>query len=132
MGDNVPDSDDVSEAEAEALHKVELALEWLRRAHGTFVELHHTTGHALDHLADAESALREQGYEEFADEIRDDHLPRGVLEDRWTYDLLEEYEEDFLSPYEEFEDEVRDEIADGVRHVKERRQESEWKERAER
>lgn len=132
MGDDIPTTDEVSEAEAAAVHEVELALEWLQRARGRFVEFHHATGHALDHLHDAEAALRDCGYDDLADEIRNEHLPRGVVEDRWTYDLLEEYEETFLTPYEAFEERARGTVADGVRHVHERRQEAEWKERAER
>ncbi|WP_135820469.1 hypothetical protein [Halostella litorea] len=132
MGDDVPTTDDVSEAEAAAAHEVELALEWLQRARGRFVEFHHATGHALDHLDDAEAALRDCGYDDLADEVRDEHLPRGVFEDRWTYDLLEEYEGAFLAPYEDFEERARERLAGGVRHVRERRQEAEWKERADR
>jgi len=130
MGDDIPTTDEVSEAEAAAIHEVELTLEWLQRARGLFVQFHHATGHALDHLDDAEAALRDCGYDDLADEIRDEHLPRSVIEDRWTYDLLEEYEETFLRPYESFERRARDSVTDGVRHVHERRQEREWKGRA--
>ncbi|WP_323191604.1 hypothetical protein [Halostella sp. PRR32] len=122
---------DISDTEAKALHEVELCLEWLQRAHGHLVQFHHATGHAIDHLDDGESLLREVGHEELADAVRDEYLPRGVIDDRWTYDLLETYERGFLDDFKSFERRTRDEIADGRRHVMERRLEEDWTDRAE-
>jgi len=124
-------TDDLTEAEREALHTVELSVEWLHRAHGHLVEFHHKTGHAMDHLADAEEQLREAGHADLADVLRDQHLPQGVIdEDRWSYDVLESYQEGFLNDLVAFEEQARGEIADGNRHVTERKQEREWKRRA--
>ena len=122
---------DLSDAETEALHHVELGVEWLRRAHGDLLAFHHEIGHAMDHLAEAEVDLREAGRTELADALRDEFLPRGVLDDgRWSYEVLESYEEAFMAPLCGFEEEARERIADGHRHVAERRQEREWKRRA--
>lgn len=126
-----PSPPDVSEAERAALHEVELGLEWLHRAHGHLVEFHHNTGHAMDHLSEAEVLLRAAGYVEFADALRDSYLPRGVIdEDRWSYDVLECFQEGFLDDISSFETSVREEIADGHRHVAERKQEADWKRRS--
>lgn len=123
--------DELSEAEVAALHELELGVEWLRRAHGDLVAVHHEVGHAMDHLADAEEAFRASGRTDLADTLRDEYLPRGVLdEDRWSYDVLESFEADFLEPLGAFEAATREQIADGRRHVAERRQEREWKDRA--
>ncbi|WP_262175900.1 hypothetical protein [Haloarcula laminariae] len=126
------DSDDapaLSESELDALHSAELGVEWLRRAHGTLIEVHHATGHAMDHLHDAEATLREAGHAELADQLRDELLPRGAIEDRWTYDLLETFESGILADATDYERRVREELADGQRHLTERRQEREWKRR---
>ncbi|MFD1587747.1 hypothetical protein ACFR9U_12195 [Halorientalis brevis] len=123
----------LTEQEREALHQVELGLEWLQRAHGHLIEFHHNTGHAMDHLADAETMLRECGYEELANALRDQYLPRGVIdEDRWSYDVLECFQEDILADIRTFETETREAVADGQRHVAERTQKWEWRERARR
>jgi len=120
--------DDLTEREVDALHEVELGVEWLRRAHGKLVAFHHNTGHAMEHLAEAEQLLRESGHEEFADEIRDEHLPRGVVdEDRWSYDVLSSFERDFMADVSGLTDRARTDLADGRHHVAERRQEQEWK-----
>lgn len=122
---------DLTEAEIEALHEVELATEWLQRAHGKLVEFHHNTGHAMEHLADAEERLREAGRTDLADEIRDRHLPRGVVdEDRWSYDVLESFEAELLPAMTDLQGRAREEVGDGHSHVAERRQEREWKRRA--
>jgi hypothetical protein len=122
---------DLTAGEREALHQVELGLEWLHRAHGHLVEFHHNTGHAMDHLADAESALRDCGYDDLADALAEQYLPRGVIdEDRWSYDVLECFQEGFLTDVSTFESTVRAEVADGRRHVAERQQEQRWKRRA--
>lgn len=115
----------------EALHRVELGLEWFHRAHGHLVAFHHNTGHAMDHFAAAEALLRDRGEDDLADELRDEFLPCGVLGDRWSYDVLESFQSGLLDDAEGFEERARDELADGDRHVAERAQERAWKGRAE-
>jgi hypothetical protein len=124
---------DLTDGEVEALHEVELGVEWLRRAHGKLVAFHHNTGHAMEHLAEAERLLRESGHADLADEIRDDHLPRGVVdEDRWSYDVLASFEREFMADVSGLADRARADLADGEHHVAERRQEREWKRDADR
>ncbi len=121
----------LSETECNALHEVELGLEWIQRAHGSLLEFHHATGHGMDHLREAEILLRATGHDELADTIRDELLPHGVVDEhRWSYDVLENYQETLLAESRAVERRVRRELADGERHVRERRQERAWKERA--
>ncbi len=126
-------AESLSESERRALHEVELGLEWLQRAQGCLIEFHHATGHGMDHLYQAEMYLRECGYDDLADAVRDDLLPHGVVdEDRWSYDVLEDFQSTLLAATVALERRTRREVADGRRHVAERRQEREWKERADR
>jgi hypothetical protein len=123
---------ELTESEVEALHEVELGVEWLHRAHGKLLAFHHNTGHAMEHLAAAEALLRESGHDDIADDVRDRYLPRGVVDgDRWSYDLVESFQHGFMSDVTEFAERTRREVADGRSHVAERRQEREWKARAE-
>jgi hypothetical protein len=130
---------ELSETEREALHEVELGVENLHRAHGHLVSFHHNTGRAMDHLAVAERLLRECGREDLADRLRDEHLPRGVVPPcdsdeatagRWSYEILENFQDSFLEDLVGFGDRVNEEVGGGWRHVAERRQEREWKRRA--
>ncbi|PCR91269.1 hypothetical protein [Natrinema ejinorense] len=121
----------LSDAEFDALHEVELGLEWVQRAQGSLLEFHHATGHGMDHLYRAEELLRATGHDELADAVRTELLPHGVVdEDRWSYDVLENFQESLLAETRSLERRVRRELADGQRHVRERRQEREWKRRA--
>lgn len=136
MGDQ--DTRDLTDDEHRALHRAELSVEWLRRAHGHLVSFHHNTGHAMDHLAAAEELFRESGHDDLADVLRDDLLPLGVVGDesghgeRWSYDVLEDFESGFLPSVVDFEATARDRLADGRRHITERQQEREWQRRARR
>jgi hypothetical protein len=118
----------LSDTECEALHEVELGLEWVQRAQGYLLEFHHATGHGMDHLSRAEELLRATGNDDLADAIRTELLPQGVVdEDRWSYDVLENFQNGLLAETRSLEGRVRRELADGERHVRERRQEREWK-----
>ena len=115
-----------------ALHEVELGYEWLQRANGHLLQFHHATGHGMDHLAAAEEHLRAAGRDDLANAIRDELLPRGVVDDdRWSYDLVEEFLLALLDDVDRFEQLARAELAAGDRHVAERTQERRWKERRE-
>jgi hypothetical protein len=133
------DPGELTEREREALHEVELGVEHLHRAHGHLVSFHHSTGRAMDHLAAVEDLLRETGHDALADHLRDEHLPRGVVPPcdgdestagRWSYDILEKFQETFLNDLVAFGERVSERVADGRRHITERRQEAEWKRRA--
>jgi len=129
---SVDPGDGLTETQCDALHEIELGLEWLHRAQGHLLQFHHATGHAMDHLADGERLLREAGHDDLADRIRDRHLPQGVTgEDRWSYAVVEGFQDGMLADVEAFECRAREEIADGRRHVNERRQEREWRDRSE-
>jgi hypothetical protein len=125
---------ELTETEVEALHEVELGVENLHRAHGHLVSFHHATGRAMDHLAEAERLLREAGHDEYADALRDEHLPRGVVGGRdggrWSYAVLEDFQDRFLAGVLAYGDGIHEALAGGQRHVAERRQERSWRARA--
>lgn len=137
--DNEGHERSLEDGERTALHEVELGIEHLQRAHGHLVSFHHAVGRGMDHLATAEAELRDAGYDALADAIRDEFLPRGVIESqhpedrgRWSYDVLEAYEEAFLDDIVAFGEAATDRIADGLRHAEERSQEREWQRRSRR
>jgi hypothetical protein len=123
---------DVGETEREALHELQLGIEHVHRAYGHLLAFHHQIGRGMDRFAAAEPLLRETGHGELADRIRDDILPSGVIDDRWSYELVEAFEREFLAGTAAFERSVREEVADGVAHVAEREQQRAWRERARR
>ena len=125
------DDIDLTEAEQQALHELQLGVENLYRGYGSLLDFHHAIGRGMDHLHDAEEVLREAGHEKRADMLRDETLPTGVLEDKWTYEIVESFGREFLAEVSGFEQDVREELADGTEHITERRQQQSWRERAE-
>jgi len=121
---------ELEEGEIDALHEVEVGTEWLQRAHGHLLAFHHAVGHGMDHFEAAERVLRGEGHDELADELRDDLLPLGVLDGTWSYGVVEAYQEGLLPATLDYEERLREELADGERHVAERRQRRRWRERA--
>lgn len=124
--------EDLSEAEQQALHELQLAVEHVHRGFGALLECHHEIGNGMDHLEEARSLLVDAGHEEYAAELRDDVLPAGVFDDNWTYELVEAFREGFLADVDEFEGNVRAELADGKGHISEREMQRKWLERADR
>ncbi|SEH13036.1 hypothetical protein SAMN04487967_1106 [Natronorubrum sediminis] len=127
-----PDDLELSDSEAAALHDLQLGIEYVYRAYGSLLEFHHQLGHAMDRMSDAEDDLRDAGHEEWANELRDEHLPAGAISDQWTFELVEEFSTEFLEEVDAFESNVRDELADGIDHVTERRQKQRLRDRAKR
>jgi hypothetical protein len=85
----------------------------------------------MEHDAAAEQTFRATGHDHLADAIRDDVLPRDVVDgDRWSCDVVESFEADFLNPVAALEADAREVVTDGKRHVRERRQRRRWRERA--
>lgn len=130
------DSPDVSELELsddeeDALHELQLAVEHTNRAHGELLAFHHEIGAAFDRLAAAEELLRETGHGGWADDIRDDILPAGIIEGHWTYELVEAFENGTLERIDALQERAREDVADGVDHVGERQLQRRWRERAE-
>ncbi|SHH09567.1 hypothetical protein [Halobaculum gomorrense] len=126
-----PSVPDLTADERAALHAIQLGIEHAQRAYADLLGCHHRTGHAMDRFAKAEEHLRAAGHDEYADEIRDRLLPAGVVEDRWTYEIVTAYRRNLLNELDAFESVVREDIADGVDHVTERAQQRAWRDRAE-
>lgn len=128
----MPTPDDLSETERQALHELQLGVEHVHRGFGALLECHHEIGNGMDHLEEARTLLAAAGHAEDAGELRDDLLPAGVFEDNWTYELVEAFRDGFLDDVDAFEQDVRDRLADGERHVAERRTQRERLDRSRR
>jgi hypothetical protein len=122
--------DDLTDGERAALHELQLGVEGVHRAYGHLLAFHHAIGRSMDHFASAEPELRAAGHEAHADAIRDCHLPAGVIDDRWSYELVEAFETGFLADVTAFDAAVRADLASGQSHVTERAQQRAWRERA--
>lgn len=121
---------ELTEKEQQALHELQLGVENLYRGYGRLLDFHHAIGRGMDHLYDAEQLLRATGHEDRANMLRDDVLPIGVFDDKWSYEIVESFKREFLSEVSGFEQGVRTDLAGGTEHITERRQQQGWRERA--
>jgi len=117
--------DGVDDATVEATGKLSEALEWIERARGSLYEFHQKSGHADLLLGEAADDLEAAGHGELADQLREELVGRNVIEGRWTFQIVEDYDDTYWGPVREFDRLVRDQLLDGARHV----YESEMKER---
>ncbi|WP_435738940.1 hypothetical protein [Cellulosimicrobium sp. PMB13] len=113
--------DGVSDGTVEALGALSEALETTERARGHLYTFHQLTGEADLALGDAVEKLRAAGHDDVADRIAADLVGRNVVSGRWTFQLVEDYDDGYWSAFREHERRARDELAGGVRHLFEAR-----------
>jgi hypothetical protein len=109
--------DGVTDADVTALGKVSEALEWVERARGRLYDFHQLSGRADLLLGEAAELLEDAGHAELADGLRREIVGRNVIAGRWTFQIVEEYDDDYWSTVRAFEKRCRDEICEGVRHL---------------
>src|SRR3954471_3531607 len=107
----------VADASVEAAGKVSEALEWVERARGVLYEFHQLVGHADVLLGEAADKLSAAGHDPLAAELDDELVGRNVLPGRWTFQIVEEFDDGYWSVLREFDQRVRDELLAGRRHV---------------
>jgi len=111
----------MDDATVRAVGKLSEALEFVERARGHLYSFHQLIGHADLLLGDACDELAEAGHAEVAERLRTDLVGRNVLHGRWTFQVVEEFDDDYWSVFREHERRVRAELQDGERHVFEAR-----------
>lgn len=105
----------------EALGKLSAALETTERARGHLYSFHQLTGTADFMLDEAVALLRQAGHHEHADRVQGELLGRDVLPGKWTFEVVEEYDDTYYECFREVERAARDALADGRRHELEAR-----------
>lgn len=101
----------------EAVGKLSEALETAERARGHLYSFHQLTGAADLQLGEACDLLREAGHDGTADRIERELVGRNVVEGRWTFQLVEEYDDSYWSLFRALEQQARDSLTDGRRHL---------------
>ena len=107
----------VDDATVAAVGKLSEAVEWLERARGRLYDFHQMLGHLDFQMSDAAVLLRDAGHDELAELVESDIVGRNVLDGRWTYQILEEFEDVYYDVIRQTERRVRDELLAGRRHI---------------
>jgi hypothetical protein len=83
---------------------------------GTY-SLHQLIGRADLYVEEAADLLDEAGEGELAERVRREIVGRNVLPGRWTFQIVEEFDDGYWGPVRAVEREVRDALVDGRRHI---------------
>jgi hypothetical protein len=111
----VPDG--VDRATVEALGKLSEALETVDRARGHLYSFHQLTGTADLALGEAVELMRSAGHDGLADRLDAELVGRNVIAGRWTFQIVEDYDDGYWEPFRALEREARDRLAGGRRHL---------------
>ena len=109
--------DGVDDDTVEAVGSLSEALEYVERARGHLYSFHQLMGHADLLLGDTCDKLRDAGHADVADRLADELVGRNVLYGRWTFQIVEEFDDNYWSLVRGREREVREQLMGGQRHV---------------
>ena len=107
----------VSDETVEAAGSVSEALEYVERARGHLYSFHQLMGHADLLLGEACDKLRAAGHGAIADRLEEELVGHNVLHGRWTFQVVEEFDDTYWSLFRDHERRVREELQQGFRHV---------------
>ncbi|PZF57320.1 hypothetical protein DEJ23_07470 [Curtobacterium sp. MCSS17_008] len=107
----------VSEATVEALGTLSAAVEVLEHARGLLYGFHRLTGTADLNLGEAVEQLRKAGHTELAERIDTELVGRNVIDGRWTFQIVEDYDDNYYALAKELEQTARDQLVGGKRHL---------------
>ena len=112
---------DLDDATVTALGALSESLETVEQARGLLYGFHQLTGKADRLLQEAVAQFREAGHEQLADDLERDLVGRNVIADRWTFQVVEDFDASYWTAFRAFDQRARDELSDGDRHVLEAR-----------
>ncbi|OZC57260.1 hypothetical protein [Rhodococcus sp. 14-2470-1a] len=109
--------DGLSDDTVAAVGKVSEALETIERARGHLYSFHQLMGHADLQLGEAVDALRDAGNTSAADRLSEEMIGRNAIDGRWSFQIVEEFDDLYWSAFRQHEKQTRDELQEGKRHV---------------
>lgn len=109
--------DGLDDTTVEALGKISKALETTEQARGHLYALHQLTGSADFQLEEGVQLLRAAGHDQLAERIDRELIGRNVIAGRWTFQLVEEYDDGYYAVFKMVERTARDQLAGGRRHL---------------
>ena len=109
--------DGVDDATIEALGKLSEAFEVVEDARGRLYSFHRLTGTADLALGEAVDLLREAGHTALADELDRELVGRNVIEGRWTFQIVEEYDDGYYATFKRLDKLARERLVGGRRHL---------------
>jgi hypothetical protein len=113
----VPDG--TSQETVDALGTLTKALETTERARGHLYAFHQLIGESDRRVEKAMHLLRDAGHTDWADRLERELFGRNVLDGRWTFQIVEEFDDGYWTLFRQLEAAARDDLAAGRRHLRE-------------
>lgn len=107
----------VDDATVEATGKISEGLEYVHRVRGALYEAHQLMGRADFLFGESADLLRKAGHSELADFLDTEVVGRNVLPGRWTFQVMEEFDDTYYDVVVAAEARVRNALVAGRRHV---------------
>jgi hypothetical protein len=107
----------VDDATVEAAGVVGEAMEYVQRMRGAIYDFHQLVGRADQLFTEGAEQLRAAGHDGLATMLEREIVGRDVLPGRWTFQIVEEFDELYYGPVVAAEQRIRDELLGGRRHV---------------
>ncbi len=100
-----------------AAGKLSEALEWVERARGRLYDCHQLVGRADFLFEEAADRLACAGHPRWADPIRSEVVGRNVVDGRWTFQVVEEFDDLYWQCVRDVESAIRHALVSGRRHL---------------
>jgi hypothetical protein len=109
--------DGVTDETVAAVGKASEAFEFVERVRGALFELHQLMGRADFLFEDAADLLEDAGHRAHATRFRDEAVGRNVLDGRWTFQIVEEFDAVYYQPVQALLHELEADLLAGRHHV---------------
>ena len=109
----------MDDATIEALGRLGKALDLCEESRGHLYAFHRRTGDTERCLREAVELLHEAGHHDLAERVDTEVVGRNVIAGRWTFQLVEDYDEGYYRTFLDVEQAARDQLVQGRKHVHE-------------
>ncbi|WP_370246670.1 hypothetical protein [Nocardioides sp.] len=106
----------LSEQTVAAVGKLSEAFETVEAARGHLYQFHRLSGRADLLAGEAVEELREAGHADLADRLDRELIGLNVLAGRWTFQIVEEYDDGYYATFRGFDEESLG-LVNGHRHL---------------
>lgn len=106
-----------SDETVEAVGKASEAFEYVERARGHLYSLHQLMGHADLLFGEAAELLEAAGHDADAARFRTEVVGRNILDGRWTFQVVEEFDESYYDAVRAMVRALEVDLMAGRRHV---------------
>jgi hypothetical protein len=109
--------DGVDDITIEGLGKLSEGLEIIERARGSLYDFHQLMGRGDIMIGEVADILAKAGHKEEADSLRKNIIGLNILAGRWTFQIVEEFDDGYYAAVKQAEESVRNDLVQGRRHI---------------